>query len=147
VRSSTRPYPYDEEPVDGLLEEDIDGDGRILFMRIPDKNGTWKPLPKEPRLLVRRDPTETGGKYYRVLPEGLLKNYDGVTIEVQSRKKTSILTEISRSFGNKKRTTRCRTLSCQRTGDEKFGRLYCQTSKHHRRRNLSYVQRGASTSV
>ena len=30
VRSSTRPYPYDEEPVKGLLQEDIDGDGYRL---------------------------------------------------------------------------------------------------------------------
>lgn len=86
IRSSTRPYPYDEEPVDGLIEEDIDGDGRILFMRIPDPNGTWKQYPKEPRLLIRRDPAETGGKYYRVLPEGLLKNYDGVTIDIRGPK-------------------------------------------------------------
>ena len=86
IRSSTRPYPYDEEPVDGLLEEDIDGDGRILFMRVPDPNGTWKRHPNEPRLLIRREPTETGGKYYRVLPEGFLKNYDGVTIQLRSPK-------------------------------------------------------------
>jgi murein tripeptide amidase MpaA len=86
VRSSTRPYPYDEDRVDGLLEEDIDGDGRILFMRVPDTNGSWKCHAKEPRLLVRRDPTETGGKYYRVLPEGFLKNYDGATIEVRNPK-------------------------------------------------------------
>ena len=86
IRSSTRPYPYDEEPVDGLLEEDIDGDGRILLMRVPDPNGTWKRHPKEPRLLIRRDPTETGGKYYRVLPEGFLKDYDGVTIQLRSPK-------------------------------------------------------------
>ncbi|HEX2696675.1 MAG TPA: M14 family metallopeptidase, partial [Anaerolineales bacterium] len=86
IRSSTRPYPYDEEPVDGLLEEDIDGDGRILFMRIPDSNGAWKRHPKEPRLLIRREPAEFGGKYYRVLPEGLLKNYDGATIELRSPK-------------------------------------------------------------
>jgi murein tripeptide amidase MpaA len=86
VRSSTRPYPYDEEPVDGLLEEDIDGDGRILFMRIPDPNGTWKRHPKEPRLLIRRDPAEAGGRYFRVLPEGRLKNYDGALIDVRSPK-------------------------------------------------------------
>ena len=86
IRSSTRPYPYDEEPVDGLLEEDIDGDGRILFMRVPDPNGTWKRHPQEPRLLVRREPAESGGKYYRVLREGFLKNYDGVTIQLRSPK-------------------------------------------------------------
>ncbi len=86
IRSSTRPYPYDEEPVDGLIEEDIDGDGRILSMRVPDTNGSWKTHPKEPRLLIRRDPAESGGKYYRVLPEGRLKNYDGTTIEVRNPK-------------------------------------------------------------
>jgi len=36
IRSSTRRYPFDEEPVEGLTPEDIDGDGRILFMRVPD---------------------------------------------------------------------------------------------------------------
>ena len=83
IRSSTRPYPFDEEPVEGLVAyEDIDKDGRILLMRIPDPNGAWKAHPNEPRLMVRRDPVESGGAYYRVLPEGLLKNYDGVTIQV-----------------------------------------------------------------
>ena len=53
IRSSTRPYPYDEEPVEGLLEEDIDGDGRILTMRIADPNGTWKAQPDEARLMIR----------------------------------------------------------------------------------------------
>ncbi|MBZ0285917.1 MAG: carboxypeptidase [Anaerolineae bacterium] len=86
IRSSTRPYPYDEEPLGGLVNEDIDGDGRMLMMRIPDPNGRWKPHPDEPRLLVRRDPTETGGTYYRVLPEGTIKDYDGVTIQLQPKK-------------------------------------------------------------
>lgn len=86
IRSSTRPYPYDEEPVGGLVEEDIDGDGRMLTMRIPDPNGAWKVSPEEPRLMVRRDPTEAGGEYYRLLPEGILENYDGVTIEIQPKK-------------------------------------------------------------
>ncbi|HTE17496.1 MAG TPA: M14 family metallopeptidase, partial [Armatimonadota bacterium] len=86
IRSSTRPYPYDEEAVEGLRMEDVDGDGRVLSMRIPDPNGAWKPHPEEPRLLIRRDPSESRGTYYRLLPEGKLENYDGVTFTVQRNK-------------------------------------------------------------
>ena len=86
IRSSTRPYPYDEEPVHGLLTEDIDGDGRILAMRVPDPNGAWKASSEEPRLLARREPDETGGQYYRILPEGRLRDYDGVEITIQPPK-------------------------------------------------------------
>jgi murein tripeptide amidase MpaA len=86
IRSSTRPYPYDEEPMGGLTEEDIDGDGRMLAMRILDPNGSWKVCPEEPRLLVRRDPTETGSQYYRLLPEGRIEDYDGATIQIKSKK-------------------------------------------------------------
>ena len=57
IRSSTRPYPYDEEPVEGLDTGDVDGDGRILSMRIPDANGNWKCHPEQPRLMVAREPT------------------------------------------------------------------------------------------
>ncbi|MEX0957875.1 MAG: M14 family metallopeptidase [Burkholderiales bacterium] len=86
VRSSTRPYPYDEEPVDGLKREDVDGDGRILTMRIRDPNGPWKICPQDPRILVRREPTETEGEYFRVLPEGMFDHYDGAIVRLQPRK-------------------------------------------------------------
>ena len=83
VRSSTRPYPLDEQEPEGLVVEDIDGDGRILQMRIPDPNGLWKSHPQEPRLMVRRDPTETGGSYYRIMPEGRYDGYDGYTLRIK----------------------------------------------------------------
>ncbi|MBS0326800.1 MAG: carboxypeptidase, partial [Proteobacteria bacterium] len=83
VRSSTRPYPLDEDEPEGLVVEDIDGNGRILQMRIPDANGLWKAHPDEPRLLVRREPTETGGRYYHVLPEGRYDGYDGHTLRIK----------------------------------------------------------------
>jgi murein tripeptide amidase MpaA len=86
IRSSTRPYPHDEEHIEGLDIGDVDGDGRILSMRIKDPNGPWKQHPKEPRLMIPRDPTEAGGKYYRMLPEGTLTNYDGLTVKVNKDK-------------------------------------------------------------
>jgi murein tripeptide amidase MpaA len=82
IRSSTRPYPYDEDFVEGLNSEDVDGDGRMLSMRIKDPNGLYKKHPTEPRLLVQRDPDERGGEYYRLMPEGTLVNYDGVNIRL-----------------------------------------------------------------
>jgi murein tripeptide amidase MpaA len=83
VRSSVRPYPR-ADAEDGLEEEDVDGDGRILMMRVPDPNGAWKPFGAEPRLMVPREPTESAGDgtFYRVLPEGSIRNYDGVMIRV-----------------------------------------------------------------
>ena len=85
IRSSTRPYPHAEEDLEGLTVEDIDGDGLILQMRIVDPNGVWKPHPDEPRLMIRREPTETGGTYYRVLPEGSVEGYDGFTLRLKKK--------------------------------------------------------------
>jgi len=80
IRASTRPYPFDEDPVDGLTVEDIDGDGRVLTMRIPDPHGTYKKHADEPRLMVPREPGEFGGEYYRLMPEGTLTHFDGLKI-------------------------------------------------------------------
>ncbi len=89
LRSSVRPYPYDEDPIEGLTVEDVDGDGRVLQMRIRDANGPWKIYAAEPRLMVRREPTDRQGEFFRLLPEGRLlpgpggePSYDGVTIKV-----------------------------------------------------------------
>jgi murein tripeptide amidase MpaA len=87
IRSSTRPYPYDEDPIGGLVVEDIDGDGRMLMMRIPDPNGNWKKHPDEPRLMIRRDPDEVGGEYYRILPEGRFDEpFDPAILTIQPKK-------------------------------------------------------------
>ena len=81
IRSGTRPFPYSERAA-GLHEEDIDGDGRILQMRIPDPNGDWKVSSLESRLMEKRGPDEQEGTFYRLLPEGRLEDYDGVNIRV-----------------------------------------------------------------
>jgi murein tripeptide amidase MpaA len=83
IRSSVRPYPRDEQG-DGLRVEDLDGDGRVLDMRVEDPNGPWRLHPEEPKLLVRRDPVDgpDDGPFYRLLPEGRIENFDGITIKV-----------------------------------------------------------------
>lgn len=86
IRSGTRPYPFDEEDPYGLEKKDMDGDGRILEMRIPDPLGPWKVSEEEPRLLKRREPGETGGAYYRLLPEGIYHNWDGLTLRGRKQK-------------------------------------------------------------
>ena len=95
VRSSTRTYPYENEAPEGLTVEDIDGNGRILQMRIEDPNGLWKAHPEEPRLMVRREPTEAGGRYYRIIPEGSYTRYDGFTLKI---KKASQGLDLNRNF-------------------------------------------------
>lgn len=72
VRSAARLYPWAEEPP-GWAEEDVDGDGRILLMRVPDPElGEWRISDRDPRLMVRRHPGDGAGMYYRLLTEGLL---------------------------------------------------------------------------
>jgi murein tripeptide amidase MpaA len=95
IRSGTRPYPYDEEDPYGLERQDMDGDGRILNMRIVDPNGPWKISDEEPRLLTRRDPAETGGTYYRLLPEGTYHQWDGLTLR---SKKSAEGLDFNRNF-------------------------------------------------
>ena len=82
VRSTTRPWPRTEQQP-GHVTGDIDHDGRSLQMRIVDPNGTWKPCPAAPDLLVPREPDEDGpGPYYRLFREGRVQGYDGDTIPV-----------------------------------------------------------------
>jgi len=81
LRSGTRPYPY-EDRQDGLHAEDVDGDGRILQIRVPDPAGEWKVSDRDGRLMIKRRPNDEGGTYYRVLPEGTIQNFDGHLIRV-----------------------------------------------------------------
>jgi murein tripeptide amidase MpaA len=80
VRSSVRPYPHADEQVDGIRIKDMDGDGRVLFMRQADRNGPWKAHPEEPRLMVRREPDDFEGDFYRLFREGEVAEYDGTVV-------------------------------------------------------------------
>ena len=81
IRSTKRPYPFADER-DGLQPTDIDGDGKIVQMRVGDPAGEWRVSEHDDRLLVRRTPDEYGGTYYRVYTEGTIRNWDGVNITV-----------------------------------------------------------------
>ncbi len=81
VRSGVRPYPW-EDKAEGIHSQDINKDGLILTMRIPDSNGDWKVSSLDTRLMERRGPDEHGGQYYRLLPEGYLEDFDGFQIKV-----------------------------------------------------------------
>lgn len=80
TRSGVRRYPP-EQPREGLVAEDIDGDGLILQMRIPDTEGDWKVSDRDRRCMIKRHPGETGGQYYRIVPEGFARNADGTLRE------------------------------------------------------------------
>ncbi|HEX7135996.1 MAG TPA: M14 family metallopeptidase [Iamia sp.] len=86
-RSSTRPWPWaDAHEWPGAHVEDVDGDGRILQMRIPDPDGGWMAHPDDARLLIPvpfdvgpRDETATGPRY-RLLAECRVVDHDGFTV-------------------------------------------------------------------
>jgi hypothetical protein len=87
-RSSTRPWPWaDAHEWPGAHVEDVDGDGRILQMRIPDPDGGWMPHPEDERLLIPV-PFDGGlpgadgvvGPRYRLLAECRVVDHDGFTL-------------------------------------------------------------------
>ncbi|MFO8060739.1 MAG: M14 family metallopeptidase [Bacillota bacterium] len=80
LRSSVRVYPEyrrDEDPR-GLHPADIDGDGRILLMRLEDGDrGAWKIDPQDSRLMTERTPADLEGPFYHVYTEGLIMDDRG----------------------------------------------------------------------
>ncbi len=80
-RSGQRPVDDDR---DGLVDEDppddLDGDGHIVSMRVPDPRGKWKPHPDYPQLMLRVRPDETGA-YTLLGPEGYDNDGDGLVNE------------------------------------------------------------------
>ncbi len=72
--------PMDED-ADGRKDEDpdddVNGDGHVVQMRVKDPNGEWKISDRDPRLMVRRQAGELTGTFYRVLSEGRDDDGDG----------------------------------------------------------------------
>ena len=63
-----------EDRIEGLIPQDITGDGYIVQMRVPDSKGEWKCDNENPDIMVQREPGEEGGMYYRMYPEGMIRN-------------------------------------------------------------------------
>ncbi|RMG45696.1 MAG: hypothetical protein D6718_06790 [Acidobacteria bacterium] len=57
--------------------DDLDGDGVIRMLRIPDPAGEWLPDPIDPRLMVRRDPRRRRAGAFRLVVEGEDDDGDG----------------------------------------------------------------------
>lgn len=73
VRSARRLYP-DPEPSPGLIEEDVDGDGYVLQMRIESPDGAWRLSDKDPRLMLPRMPWDDEGPFYDLYAEGTFED-------------------------------------------------------------------------
>lgn len=82
LRSSVRPWPWpDAHRWPGLHARDVDGDGRVLTMRVLDPNGGWVEHPDDPRVMVPV-PVDgvTDAPRFRLLSEGTIEDHDGFTI-------------------------------------------------------------------
>ncbi len=80
LRSSVRPFPEYRRNYDppGLRAEDIDGDGRVLIMRVRDDEcGSWKIDPEDQRLMIERRPDDLEGPFYHLYSEGVIRDEDG----------------------------------------------------------------------
>jgi hypothetical protein len=78
LRSTVRPWDNDNDgSADEDPPEDLNGDGFITSMRIPDPDGRMRQSEEDPRILVRRRPGEDSGRFYRVVSEGIDNDSDG----------------------------------------------------------------------
>ena len=65
-----------EERKNHLTPQDINGDGRILQMRVPDPDGNQIAFDDDPRVMFQRTPNDKGGKRFRMVVEGLIHDWD-----------------------------------------------------------------------
>jgi hypothetical protein len=72
--------PFDDDG-DGRMDEDpandLDKDGKINQMRVSDPTGGWKIDPKDPRNMIKREPWEREGQFFKIYSEGIDDDNDG----------------------------------------------------------------------
>ena len=59
-----------------VVPQDLDGDGKILFMRWEDPNGYYVQLPECGDVMVHRRKGDSG-PFYSMITEGVVENYNG----------------------------------------------------------------------
>ncbi|MCR4883169.1 MAG: hypothetical protein K6A68_06345 [Clostridiales bacterium] len=67
-------------PQNGVVPQDINGDGEILQMRIPDPAGRWKVSDFDPRVMEAREPADRKGPFYTLVPEGMVSGEDLIAL-------------------------------------------------------------------
>ena len=82
-RSSVRAWPWpDAHLAPGLHVQDVDGDGRVLSIRVADPVGPFTTHPDDPRVLIPVPiDGDTGDRpRYRLYDEGRVEQFDGFTV-------------------------------------------------------------------
>ena len=78
------PHPFDEDE-DGASDEDppedLDGDGWITQIRVPDPDGIWVADPDDDRIMVRDPELQGAGLRFSTLREGVDNDGDGAINE------------------------------------------------------------------
>lgn len=83
-----------------VVPRDLDGDGRILQMRWPDRDGDRVAVDGDDRAMVSWDPDEDGdAERYSVATEGVVANYDGG--EVDDPHYARVRSDFNRNFPSK----------------------------------------------
>ena len=78
------PHPFDDDE-DGAADEDppedLDGDGWITQIRVPDPDGIWAADPSDDRIMVRDPEMQRAGLRFSTLREGVDNDGDGAINE------------------------------------------------------------------
>ena len=82
LRSTPHPFDDDEDGVaDEDPPEDLDGDGWITQMRVPDPDGIWVADPDDDRIMVRDPEMQGAGLRFSTMREGVDNDGDGTINE------------------------------------------------------------------
>lgn len=69
-----------------IVPQDVNGDGKVLYMRWEDPLGPFVELDGEPRMMVRcTDGDYAGKKRYQMVREGFVRDYDGGALRSGTR--------------------------------------------------------------